>query len=82
LRLRRNFDPKQNLSFAETESVVKNMVRLLLALLEDWRCEAAYDHSLDNKLVKQAARTGIAAAREALKLDPNSSDAHWVHSDL
>ena len=54
---------------------------LRLALLEDWMCEAAYDHH-DNKLVKQAAQAGIAAAREAVKLSPNSSDAHWLLSEL
>ena len=52
---------------------------LRLALFEDWMCEAAYDHQ-DNKLVKQAAQAGIAAAREAVKLNPNSSDAHWLLS--
>jgi tetratricopeptide (TPR) repeat protein len=54
---------------------------LRLALLEDWMCEAASDHH-DNKLVKQAAEAGIAAAREAVKLNPNSSDAHWLVSEL
>ena len=54
---------------------------LRLALFEDWMCEAAYDHQ-DNKLVKQAAQAGIAAAREAVKLNPNSSDAHWLLSEL
>jgi tetratricopeptide (TPR) repeat protein len=54
---------------------------LRLALFEDWTCEAAYDHQ-DNKLVKQAAQAGIAAAREAVKLNPNSSDAHWLLSEL
>jgi len=50
---------------------------LHLALFEDWMCEAAYDQH-DNKLVKQAAQAGIAAAREAVKLNPNSADAHWL----
>lgn len=54
---------------------------LRLALFEDWMCEAAYDHQ-DNKLVKQAAQAGIAAAREAVKLNPNSSNAHWLLSEL
>jgi tetratricopeptide (TPR) repeat protein len=54
---------------------------LRLALFDDWMCEAAYDHH-DNKLVKQAAQAGIAAAREAVKLNPNSSDAHWLLSEL
>jgi len=54
---------------------------LRLALFQDWMCEAAYDHQ-DNKLVKQAAQAGIAAAREAVKLNPNSSDAHWLLSEL
>jgi tetratricopeptide (TPR) repeat protein len=54
---------------------------LRLALFEDWMCEAADDHH-DNKLVKQAAQAGIVAAREAVKLNPNSSDAHWLLSEL
>jgi tetratricopeptide (TPR) repeat protein len=54
---------------------------LRLALFEDWMCEAAYDHQ-DNKRVKQAAQAGIAAAREAVKLNPNSSDARWLLSEL
>jgi len=54
---------------------------LHLALFEDWMCEAAYDHH-DNKLVKQAAQAGIAAAREAVRLNPNSADAHWLLSEL
>jgi tetratricopeptide (TPR) repeat protein len=54
---------------------------LRLALFDDWICEAAYDHQ-DNRLVKQAAQAGIAAAREAVKLNPNSSDAHWLLSEL
>jgi tetratricopeptide (TPR) repeat protein len=54
---------------------------LRLALFEDWLCEAAYDHH-DNKLVKQAAQGGIAAAREAVTLNPSSSDAHWLLSEL
>ncbi len=52
-----------------------------LALLEDWMCEAAYARH-DNKLVKQAAQAGVAAAREAVKLNPNSSDAHWLLGEL
>jgi tetratricopeptide (TPR) repeat protein len=54
---------------------------LRLALLEDWMCEAAYDRR-DHKLVKQAAQAGVAAAREAVKLNPISSDAHWPLSEL
>jgi hypothetical protein len=54
---------------------------LRLALFENWMCEAAYDHH-DNILVKQAAQAGIAAAREAVKLNPNSSDGHWLLSEL
>ncbi len=54
---------------------------LRLALLEDWMCEAAHAHQ-DNKPAKRAAQEGIAAAREAVKLNPNSSDAHWLLSEL
>lgn len=54
---------------------------LRLALLEHWTCEAAYARQ-DNKLVKEAAQAGVAAAREAVKLNPNSSDSHWLLSQL
>ena len=66
-------------SDASNKNSFEGYVRL--ALLEDWMCEAAYDHQ-DNRLVKQAAQAGIAAAREAAKLNPNSSDAHWLLSEL
>ena len=68
---------------ARSEASNKNSFEayLRLALFEDWMCEAAYDHQ-DNKLVKQAAQAGVAAAREAVKLDPSSSDAHWLLSEL
>lgn len=68
---------------ARSEASQKNSsdAYLRLALLENWTCEAAYAHQ-DNKLVKQAAQAGVAAAREAVKLNRNSSDAHWLLSQL
>jgi hypothetical protein len=54
---------------------------LRLALLQDWLCEAAEAHS-DQKLVKQAAEAGIAAAEMAIRLNPQSSDAHQLLADL
>ena len=54
---------------------------LRLALLQDWMCEAAETHG-DRKLVKQAAEAGIAAAEIAVRLKPDSSDAHQLLADL
>lgn len=52
-----------------------------LALFEDWLCEAARVHQ-DNKLLKEAAEAGVAAARKAARLDPDSSQAHWLAGDM
>lgn len=52
-----------------------------LALFEDWLCEAARVRQ-DNKLLKTAAEAGAAAARHAVRLDPNSSQAHWLAGDM
>lgn len=52
-----------------------------LALIEDWLCEVARVHQ-DNKLLKKAAESGVAAARKAAQLNPNSSQAHWLAGDM
>lgn len=52
-------------------------VYIRLALFEDWLCEAARVRQ-DNKLLKAAAEAGVTAAREAVRLYPNSSQAHWL----
>lgn len=52
-----------------------------LALFEDWLCEAARVHQ-DNKLLKEAAEAGVDAARKAARLDPDSSQAHWLTGDM
>lgn len=54
---------------------------LRIALLDQWMCEAGYDHR-DNRLVKKAAQDGVAAAERAVELSPNSSEAHAVLGDL
>jgi tetratricopeptide (TPR) repeat protein len=54
---------------------------LRLALLHNWMCEAA-ESSNNRQLVKGAAQSGIAAAEIAVKLNPNSSQAHQLLADL
>jgi tetratricopeptide (TPR) repeat protein len=54
---------------------------LRLALFNVWLCEAIESHQ-DDKLFKQAAEAGVAAAEKAVTLDPNSSDAHQLLGDL
>lgn len=54
---------------------------LRLALLHDWMCEAAEARG-ERKLIKQAAEAGIAAAEVAVRLNPESSDAHQLLADL
>jgi hypothetical protein len=54
---------------------------LRLALFQSWLCEVAEAHK-DEKLLKQAATDGIAAAEKATALNPKSSDAHWLVGDL
>ncbi|HMD97070.1 MAG TPA: tetratricopeptide repeat protein [Terriglobia bacterium] len=53
---------------------------LRLSQLETWMCEAAEDGN-DSKLAKQSAEAGIAAAENAVKLKPNSSEAHRLLAD-
>jgi tetratricopeptide (TPR) repeat protein len=54
---------------------------LRLAQFEVWMCEAA-EASQNNKLFKQAAEAGVAAAERAVSLNPKSSDAHQLLGDL
>jgi tetratricopeptide (TPR) repeat protein len=53
---------------------------LRLALLYNWMCEAA-ESSNDRAMVKGAAEAGVAAAEEAVRLNPKSSDAHQLLAD-
>jgi len=52
-----------------------------LALLHDYMCEAA-ESSNNRGMVKEAAQSGVAAAEIAVKLNPNSSQAHQLLADL
>jgi tetratricopeptide (TPR) repeat protein len=52
-----------------------------IALFADWLIEAAQDHQND-KLVKHAAEEGVAAAERAVKLSPDSSEAHRLVGEL
>jgi len=54
---------------------------LRLALLEAWTCEAAHG-LVDKQLLKEAAKAGVDAAEQAVKLNPNSSEAHRLLGDL
>jgi lipoprotein NlpI len=54
---------------------------LRLALFEVWMCEAA-EARQNNRLFKQAAEAGVAAAEKAVALNPKSSDAHQLLGDL
>lgn len=54
---------------------------LRLALFDAWLCEAAHDHQND-KLVKQTAQDGVAAAERAVKQDSESSEAHRLVGEL
>lgn len=64
---------------ASQDKTYKNYLHL--ALLEEWMCEAANDHR-DDDAVKEAAENGVSAAKMAVSLNPNSSDAHWLLGDL
>jgi hypothetical protein len=52
-----------------------------LALLQDWMCEVG-ESSNDHKLTKAAAEAGVATAEIAIKLNPNSSQAHQLLAEL
>lgn len=68
---------------AQKEAAAKNSFEayLRLALFEVWLCEAAEAHQ-DNKVFKQAAEAGVAAAEKAVTLNPKSSEAHQLLGDL
>lgn len=51
-----------------------------LAQFELWLCEAAHGRN-DDKLIKQAAQDGVAAAEKAVALNPKSSEAHRLLGD-
>jgi hypothetical protein len=51
-----------------------------LAQFERWLCEATHGHK-DDKLMKQAAEAGVAAAEKAVALNRNSSEAHRIKGD-
>jgi len=55
--------------------------RRRIALLNFWLCEALYAVN-DTKGVKLAAQAGLDAAEKAVKLQPNSSEAHRLVGDL
>jgi tetratricopeptide (TPR) repeat protein len=52
-----------------------------LALFEDWMCEVAHGHN-DDRAVKEAAEAGVEAAEQAVQMNSNSSEAHWLLGDL
>lgn len=54
---------------------------LRLALFYSWLCEAIESRQ-DNKLFKQAAEEGVAAAEKAVELNPKSSAARHLLGDL
>jgi tetratricopeptide (TPR) repeat protein len=54
---------------------------LRVALFSVWLCEAIESHH-DDKLFKQAAQAGVAAAEKAVALNPQSSEAHQLLGDL
>jgi tetratricopeptide (TPR) repeat protein len=54
---------------------------LQTALLNSWLCEALYAVN-DTQGVKRASQAGIDAAERAVRLAPNSSEAHRLLGDL
>src|SRR5437764_8183389 len=55
--------------------------QLRVASLDYWLCEVLYESS-DTKGIRAAAEHGIAAAERAVKLRPQSSEAHRLLGDL
>ncbi|MGH9378797.1 MAG: TRAP transporter TatT component family protein [Terriglobia bacterium] len=66
---------------ARNQTSGSDQAYIRLALFENWLCEAARVRQ-NNKLLKEAAEAGVAAARKAVQLDPNSSPAHWLMGDM
>jgi tetratricopeptide (TPR) repeat protein len=63
----------------QAASTAKTQLRV--AQLDFFLCEAAYVQG-KNDLIKGAAEEGLAAAEKATTLDPSSSEAHRLRSDL
>lgn len=55
--------------------------QMRIAALDNWLCEALQAAN-DTKGIKEAAQAGIAAAEQAVKLRPASSEAHRLLGDL
>jgi len=74
---------QQMITAARTEAQQANTAAAYekLAQLQSWLYEAAHCHQND-ELAKQSAQDGIAAAEKAVALDPTSSEAHRLHSEL
>lgn len=66
---------------AEAEHASTASAFVEVALFEDWMCEVAKVRD-DGTLLRHAAEAGVSAARQAVKLAPDSSDAHWLLGDL
>src|SRR5262249_11954106 len=66
---------------AEAEHACTASAFVEVALFEDWMCEVAKVRD-DGTLLRHAAEAGVSAARQAVKLAPDSSDAHWLLGDL
>jgi tetratricopeptide (TPR) repeat protein len=69
---------------AKSEAAAKNSFEtyLRLALFQSYLCEAIESGGRDEKLFKQAAEEGVAAAEKAVGLNPNSSAAYQLLGDL
>ena len=65
----------------EAEETKRFEAYLRLALFSVWLCEAAEAHQ-NNKVFKEAAEGGVAAAEKAVELNPQSSEAHQLLGDL
>jgi tetratricopeptide (TPR) repeat protein len=66
---------------AEARKGASLAVLLQTALLNSWLCEALYAGK-DTQGIKRAAQAGIDAAERAVRLAPNSSEAHRLLGDL
>ena len=74
---------QQMITEARTEAQQANSAPAYekLAQLQSWLYEAAHCHQND-ELAKQSAQDGISAAEKAVALNPNSSEARRLHSEL